>query len=154
MTNLQSAAPAMESARLFSLIGVGVDTIQWFAILIMLIAAISVFVNLYNSLKERSYDLAIMRTLGASRFKLFTIIILEGLWLTIAGAIIGVALGHLALQLIGSYQESSHAKITGLIFIKEELYLLMAGLAIGIFASIIPAVQAYRSNISKILAKN
>ncbi len=153
-TNLQSASPAMESTRLFSLIGVGVDTLQWFAILIMLIAAISVFVNLYNSLKDRSYDLAIMRTLGASRTKLFVIVILEGLILTIAGTIVGIALGHFALELIAHYQESSQAKLTGMIFITSEVYLLLAGLAIGIFASIIPAMQAYRSNISKILAKN
>ncbi len=154
MTSLQSASPAMESTRLFSLIGVGVDTLQWFAFLIMFIAAISVFVNLYNSLKERNYDLAIMRTLGASRTKLFMIVILEGLVLTIVGTLIGVGLGHLALQLIGHYQESSQAKLTGLIFIPTETYLLLAGLGIGIFASIIPALQAYRSNISKILAKN
>ncbi len=154
MTSLQSASPAMESTRLFSLIGVGVDTLQWFAVLIMLIAAISVFVNLYNSLKERNYDLAIMRTLGASRTKLFMIVILEGLVLTIVGTLIGVGLGHLALQLIGHYQESSQAKLTGLIFLPTELYLLLAGLGIGIFAAIIPALQAYRSNISKILAKN
>ncbi|MBY0543027.1 MAG: ABC transporter permease [Sphingobacteriaceae bacterium] len=154
MTSLQSASPAMESTRLFSLIGVGVDTLQYFAVLIMLIAAISVFVNLYNSLKERSYDLAIMRTLGASKIKLFMIIILEGLILTIVGTIVGLALGHFALQLIGHYQESSQAKLTGMIFITNEIYILLAGLGIGIFASIIPALQAYRSNISKILAKN
>jgi putative ABC transport system permease protein len=152
-TNLQSASPAMESTRLFSLIGVGVDTLQWFAILIMLIAAISVFVNLYNSLKERNYDLAIMRTLGASRTKLFIIVILEGLILTIVGTLVGVAFGHLALSLIGNYQESSQAKLNGLTFISSEIYLLLAGLAIGIFASIIPAIQAYSANISKILAK-
>jgi putative ABC transport system permease protein len=154
MTSLQSASPAMESTRLFSLIGVGVDTLQWFAILIMLIAAVSVFVNLYNSLKERNYDLAIMRTLGASRTKLFIIVILEGLLLTIAGTIIGIGLGHLVLELISHYQESSQAKLSGKIFITSELYLLIAGLGIGIFASIIPALQAYRSNISKILGKN
>jgi len=154
MTSLQSASPAMESTRLFSLIGVGVDTLQWFAILIMLIAAISVFVNLYNSLKERSYDLAIMRTLGASKTKLFMIVILEGLVLTVLGTIVGIALGHMAIQLIGNYQDSNQARLTGLIFIPSEAYLLIAGLAIGIFASIIPALQAYRSNISKILAKN
>ncbi|WP_379089844.1 FtsX-like permease family protein [Pedobacter sp. UC225_65] len=74
--------------------------------------------------------------------------------LTIVGTLIGVGLGHLALQLIGHYQESSQAKLTGLIFIPTETYLLLAGLGIGIFASIIPALQAYRSNISKILAKN
>ncbi|TKC10750.1 FtsX-like permease family protein [Pedobacter polaris] len=154
MTSLQSASPAMESTRLFSLIGVGVDTLQWFAVLIMLIAAISVFVNLYNSLKERNYDLAVMRTLGASRSKLFVIVILEGLIVTIAGTIIGIALGHFVLELIGNYQESSQAKLSGSIFITSEFYLLLAGLGIGIFASIIPAIQAYSSNISKILAKN
>jgi len=153
-TALQAASPAMESTRLFSLIGVGVDTLQWFAILIMLIAAISVFVNLYNSLKERNYDLAIMRTLGASRGQLFQIIIFEGILLTLAGTVIGIALGHLVLQFIGEYQESSQARLSGLIFLSTEIYLFVAGLAIGIFAAIIPAVQAYRSNISKILSKN
>ncbi|TKC06336.1 ABC transporter permease [Pedobacter frigoris] len=153
-TNMQAASPAQESTRLFSLIGVGVDTLQWFAALIMLIAAISVFVNLYNSLKERSYDLAIMRTLGASRGKLFVIIIAEGIMLTLAGTIIGIALGHLALQLIGSYQESNQARLTGIVLLWDEIYLFAAGLAIGIFAAIIPAIQAYKSNISKILAKN
>ncbi|WP_449437466.1 hypothetical protein [Pedobacter steynii] len=53
-TNMQAASPAQESTRLFSLIGVGVDTLQWFALLIMFIAAISVFVNLYNSLKKEA----------------------------------------------------------------------------------------------------
>ncbi|MCY1508944.1 lipoprotein releasing system, transmembrane protein, LolC/E family [compost metagenome] len=154
MSSMQSASPAMESTRLFSLIGVGVDTLQWFAVLIMLIAAISVFVNLYNSLKERKYDLAIMRTLGASRLKLFLIVILEGLLLTLGGTLIGLFIGHATLELIGQYQESEQARLTGWIFLNAEGYLLLVGIGIGIFASVIPAMQAYRSNISKILAKN
>jgi putative ABC transport system permease protein len=153
-TNMQAASPAQESTRLFSLIGVGVDTLQWFAILIMFIAAISVFVNLYNSLKERNYDLAIMRTLGASRTELFLIVIAEGIMLTLAGTIIGILLGHLVLEFIGSNQESSQAQLSGFVLLYNEIYLFVAGLAIGIFAAIIPAIQAYRSNISKILAKN
>ena len=153
-TNMQAASPAMESTRLFSLIGVGVDTLQWFAFLVMLIASISVFVNLYNSLKERSYDLAIMRILGASRLKLFLIILAEGMMLTLAGSIAGIFLGHLAIETIGHFQESSQARLTGLTFLPDEIYLLLAGLAIGIFAAVIPALQAYKSNISKILANN
>ncbi|MNL38148.1 outer membrane-specific lipoprotein transporter subunit LolE [compost metagenome] len=120
----------------------------------MLIAAISVFVNLYNSLKERNYDLAIMRTLGASRTKLFMIVISEGIMLTLAGTIIGITLGHLVLEFIGSNQESSQAQLSGFVLLYDEIYLFVAGLAIGIFAAIIPAIQAYRSNISKILSKN
>jgi putative ABC transport system permease protein len=153
-TNLQAASPAAESARLFSLIGVGLDTLKWFALVIILIAAISVFANLYNSLKERSYDLAIMRILGASRWKLFLIVVSEGIIITVAGTLIGIALGHMSLELIAHYQESSQAKLTGLTFIPEEAYLMACGLGIGIAAAIIPAMQAYRANISKILAKN
>lgn len=153
-TNMQAASPAQESTRLFSLIGVGVDTLQWFAIFIMFIAAISVFVNLYNSLKEREYDLAIMRTLGASRGKLFLIVIAEGFILSITGTLIGIAAGHLAIGLIGNFQDSTQARLSGLIFISAEIYLFAAGIAIGIFASAIPALQAYRADISKILSKN
>lgn len=153
-TNMQAASPAQESTRLFSLIGIGVDTLQWFALLIMLIAAISVFVNLYNSLKERNYDLAIMRTLGASRTRLFLIIIAEGMMLTFAGTLLGILLGHFVLEFIGSNQESSQAQLSGYVLLYDEIYLFAGGIAIGIFAGIIPAAQAYRSNISKILSKN
>jgi putative ABC transport system permease protein len=153
-TNMQAASPAQESTRLFSLIGIGVDTLQWFAILIMFIAAISVFVNLYNSLKDRSYDLAIMRTLGASRGKLFLIVITEGIVLTIAGALIGIALGHTALGTISHFQESSQAKLNALYFVQAEVYLLISGLVLGILASIIPSWRAYNVNISETLSKN
>lgn len=153
-TNMQAASPAQETTRLFSLIGVGVETLQWFAALIMFVAAISVFINLYSSLMERKYDLAIMRTLGASRTKLFVIIIAEGILLALIGTITGLLLGHSAIQLIGSYQESSQARLSGLVLLTDEVYLFLAGIGIGIFAAVIPAIQAYRSNISSILAKN
>ncbi len=153
-TSMQAASPALESARLFSLIGVGVDTLQWFAYLIMAISAISVFVSLYNSLKERKYDLAIMRTMGASKAKLFLIIITEGVCLTVIGSVTGLLLGHLTLQLIGHYEDSTQAKLSGGIFLVQETYLVGVGFGIGLLASLLPAIQAYRSNISKILAQN
>ncbi|MGF7079673.1 ABC transporter permease [Mucilaginibacter sp. UYCu711] len=153
-TSMQAASPALESAHLFSLIGIGVDTLQWFAVLIMAISAVSVFISLYNSLKERKYDLAIMRTMGASKIKLFLIIIFEGVLLTVIGAVIGLVVGHLTLELIGRYQDSTQAKLSGNVFLVRETYLIGVGFGIGLLASIIPAIQAYQSNISKILAKN
>jgi putative ABC transport system permease protein len=152
-TNMQAASPAVETARLFSLIGIGVDTLKWFAVLIMFISAVSVFISLFNSLKERKYDLAIMRTMGASRIKLFFIVLLEGILLTFIGAIAGIAIGHLALQLISDFQDSSQAKLSGTVFLIEEFYILVVGVGIGVIASIIPAIQAYMSDISKILSK-
>ncbi len=153
-TNMQAASPAMESTRLFSLIGVGIDTLQWFAYFIMGVSAVSVFISLYNSLKERRYDLAVMRTMGASPAALFTLIILKAVILTLVGSIIGLFFGHLIMQIIGLYQESSQAKLTGMVFMKDEFYLIFTGICIGIIAAIIPAIEAYRTDISKTLSRS
>ena len=152
-TNMQAASPALESARLFSIIGIGIDTLQWFAACIMIIAAVSVFVSIYNSLKERQYDLAVMRIMGASKGELFLIVIVEGMILTSIGAVTGMVLGHLALELIGSSQDATQAKLSGFYFLTEEIYLFVGGVLIGVIAAVIPAFQAYRSDIAKTIAK-
>jgi putative ABC transport system permease protein len=153
-TNMQAASPAMESARLFSLIGVGIDTLQWFAIFIMGIAALSIFISLYNAMKERKYDLAIMRCLGASKSKLFFLVMFEGVLVTLIGACFGLVIGHVALEVIGAYQESSQAKLTGLIAVPQEVYLIWIGLFIGTLASLIPAMQIYKVDIAETLTKD
>lgn len=153
-TNMQAASPAMESARLFSLIGVGIDTLQWFAVFIMAIAALSIFISLYNAMKERKYDLAIMRCLGASKSKLFFLVMLEGITVTLIGACFGLLIGHAALELIGAYQEASQAKLTGLTTVPQEIYLICTGLFIGVLASLIPAMQIYKVDIAATLTKD
>ncbi|MGM9477346.1 ABC transporter permease [Pedobacter sp. GSP4] len=153
-TNMQAASPAMESARLFSLIGVGIDTLQWFAVFIMAVAGLSIFIGLYNAMKERKYDLAIMRCLGASKSKLFFLVMLEGMLVTLIGACIGILIGHIALEVVGSYQESSQARLTGLAVVPQEMYLICTGLFIGALASLIPAMQIYKVDIAETLTKD
>ena len=152
-TSMQAASPAKESARLFSLIGVGVETAKWFAIIVMLISAISIFVTLYNSLKEQMYDLAIMRVMGASQLKIFMIIILEGIILTVIGSVVGIFSGHVCLHMIGYFQDSPQARLNGFYFMPEELYLAAGGFFIGILAAILPAFQAYRVDISQTISR-
>ncbi|QNN43085.1 ABC transporter permease [Pedobacter roseus] len=153
-TNMQAASPAMESARLFSLIGVGIDTLQWFAVFIMAIAALSIFISLYNAMKERKYDLAVMRCLGASKSKLFFLVMFEGILVTLIGACLGLLIGHIALEVIGAYQQSSQAKLTGMTAVPQEVYLIWTGLYIGSLASLIPAMQIYKVDIAATLTKD
>src|SRR5690606_18702246 len=77
-SSMQAASPAFETARLFSILGVGVDILMAFAYVLIFISALSIFIALYNSLKERRYDLAIMRSMGATRLKLVVTILTEG----------------------------------------------------------------------------
>lgn len=152
--NLQAASPAFEMARLLNIVGIGVDVVQGFAYLIIFIAGLSVFIALYNSLKERKYDLAIMRSMGASRMKLLLHIILEGMIITFLGGLTGFVLGHGVVELIGSMaSEGGQVSITGRIFLAEELLIIVISFALGVVASLIPAITAYRTDISKVLAK-
>lgn len=154
-TALQAASPAFESSRLFSILGVGIDVLFGFAYVLILISALSIFIALYNSLKERRYDLAIMRSMGASRSKLFTSVLLEGGLLTLGGSLVGLLLGHGVLMLLSSFvEETSKAGITGLVFYGEEGIILGASLLLGLVCAMIPAIQAYRTDISKVLAGN
>lgn len=154
-TGMQAASPAFEAVRLFSILGVGVEALTGFAYVLIFISALSIFIALYNSLKERQYDLAIMRSMGASRSKLFVATQLEGITLTLFGSVIGLALGHGVLFLFTAVvEESGKTGISAWVFYKEELYLLAGSLVLGILCSLIPSFQAYRTDIHKVLAGN
>jgi putative ABC transport system permease protein len=152
-SSLQAASPAFETARLFSILGVGVDILKAFAYVLIFISGLSIFIALYNSLKERRYDLAIMRSMGASRGKLVTAILMEGGVLTLLGSLTGLLMGHFALVLMGNLlEETQKAGISGLVFYREEWVILVGSLLLGLLCAIIPAIQAYRTDISKVLA--
>jgi putative ABC transport system permease protein len=154
-SKLQAASPAFETARLFSILGVGVDILTGFAYVLIFISALSVFIALYNSLKERRYDLAIMRSMGASKNKLFINVLLEGITLTFLGSFFGLLLGHSILVILGAaVEETQKAGITGLVFYSAEWIILAGSLLLGILCALIPALQAYRTDISKVLAGN
>lgn len=152
-TSMQAALPAIEINRLFSLMGTGIKTLRSLAILIVIISGISVFISLYQSLKERKYELALMRSMGASRFQLFSILILEGLLITILGYIFGIALEKIALYIISQLADEAYSYNFTISFFTLNEILLFAGiLTVGFMASLLPSLQAFRLNISKTLS--
>lgn len=153
-SSLQAASPAFEISRLFELLGIGVTFVQGLAVAIIFIASLSILIALYNSLKERKYDLAVMRTLGASKGRVFLHIVLEGVILTFLGALLGIGIGHLFLHfLVISNEQGSLSGISAAVFLKKELLIVVYAVAIGVVAALLPAWQAYKTNISKQLTK-
>jgi putative ABC transport system permease protein len=152
-SELQSASPAYETARLFSIVGVGVGVLRGFALVLILGAGLSVFVALYHALEERRYDLAIMRTLGASARKVMALLLCEGLLLAGIGTLFGMALGHVLTAGLGVVlRQAQQVAVTGWIFLPQELWLAALALAVGILAALVPAWRAYRTDIAATLA--
>jgi putative ABC transport system permease protein len=151
---MQAASPAYETARLFTIIGVGVDVLRGFALVLILAAGLSVFIALYNALSERRYDLAVMRTLGASPAKLMSLMLFEGLLLALIGAALGIALGHLLTGLLGAaLTQAKQVSVTGMVWVTAELWLLVLALAVGVVAALLPAWRAYRTDVAATLAR-
>ncbi|WP_425392688.1 ABC transporter permease [Ekhidna sp.] len=150
-SNLQAASPPYETARLFNIIGVGVDVVNVLGLVIIILSATSVFIALINSLKERKYELAIMRSMGASQMKIFMLILTEGIVLTLIGSAFGFGLAHLGFAILADSMEQ--IQTSGMFFVNDEYKVMLGSLSVGIFASIIPAFLAYKSDISETLSK-
>ncbi|SDM70878.1 putative ABC transport system permease protein [Catalinimonas alkaloidigena] len=152
-TNMQAAVPVYEISRLFSLIGVGVDTLQALALVIMSVSGLSVFISLYTALSERIYEMALMRTYGATRWQLVGLIVQEGLLLTGSGFLLGMLFSRIGLWLVSHLMEAGyHYPFSGGAWLPEEGWLLVIALGLGLLASLLPAIRVFHLNLSKTLA--
>jgi putative ABC transport system permease protein len=153
-TDMQAASPAYETARLFTIIGVGVDVLRGFALVLIVAAGLSVFIALYNALLERRYDLAVMRTLGAGPGKLMVLMLFEGVLLAGIGAALGIALGHGLTEVVGmALTAAKQVAVTGWAWVNAELWLIALALGVGVVAALLPAWRAYRTDIAGTLAR-
>lgn len=153
-SNLQAARPAMEMARLFALLGTGLDVLSALGGLLVIMAALSVFVALYNALSDRKYDLAIMRTLGAARSKVFLALLLEGVVLSLTGGVLGLLLGHGATAAVAvRLQQAGQLAISGGVWLPQEAALLGLVALLGVCASLLPAWLATRIEVAGALSE-
>ena len=154
-TNMQLALPAIEINRLNENFGIGMSVVKAVAILIMIISFLSVFISLYNALRERQYELAILRTLGGSRIQLFILILLEGFFMVALGLIIGLILSRVGITLLSDMaKDSFHDEFNAMIFLPQEYYLVGITLGLGVVASLLPALRAFFMDISKTLSND
>jgi len=153
-TDLQAASPAYEINRLYDMMGTGTKALQLLAILIAIVSAISIFVSLINSLRQRKYELSLLRVLGGKPITLFTIIILEGIVMSILGFILGMIFSHVSMALLGdSLSEKYNYDFVPWQLHGKELYLFIVSIALGFFAALIPALMAYGTDIHKNLSQ-
>jgi putative ABC transport system permease protein len=153
-TEMQAATPAIEINRLFNLMDAGEQTLRILAMVIIFVSGLSVFISLYSSLRDRRYELALMRVSGGTPAQLFLLIIMEGLILAIVGYGVGMLLSHGGMQIFAGVMKTSYRySFSGLQFLPCEWFLLFGALGIGFVAAVIPAIQASRTDISETLAE-
>lgn len=153
-TKMQAASPGIEINRLFSLFGVGLDTLKYLSYALLLLSGLSIFIALYNNLKDRKFEFALMRISGGSALQLFVSVLLESLLLVVAGLLMGSVLGRIALIFISNSTEDQFRLLFSPwhILWQKEGMLWIITIFVGILAAIIPAIKAYKTQISKTLS--
>lgn len=151
-TEMQAAAPAIEMTRLFRMLGVGTDVLRGFAAVLLLIATVSLLIALWNALRERQADWAMLRMLGAPPHRVALVLVWQALILTLAGGVLGLALGHGLTGLVGSLLAADRSiPITGWVWLPEQMWVLAGALSLALLAALLPVVAAYRLDVLKIL---
>ncbi|MEC7782111.1 MAG: FtsX-like permease family protein [Bacteroidota bacterium] len=152
-TNMQAALPNYELERLFNFTGVGVKAVSWIAYIILAISCVTIFISLFKMVRERAFDLALMRTYGASNFQLVCIVAYEGFLLVMVSLLVGALLSQLGLHFAFSafksgYNQDILLKLPCTQMVKTViLILVMVGIAI--LLAILPILKM---NVSKILS--
>jgi len=153
-TDLQAASPAYEINRLYDMMGVGTKALQLLAMLIAIVSAISIFVSLLNSLKRRKYELSLLRVMGGKPIKLLSLILLEGLILSILGFIIGMIVSHLCMSGLGdSLYERYNYPFRAWILHGKETMLFVGTILLGLTAALLPELLAYKTDIHSNLSE-
>ncbi len=153
-SRMQAANPLSEITRLHGFMGTSIGTLKVFGWFLIALAGFGIFVALYNAMYERRYDLALMRSFGASPAKLLLLMVNESLFVATAAALAGIAAGHLFVESVAVWlAETRHITITGRLFLQEETWLLAASMAIGVLAAILPAAWVSRIDIYKTLVR-
>ena len=127
--------------------------------LIVLVAAFNIVSSLVMLVRTKTADIAILRTMGASRGAILRIFLIDGLMIGGAGAILGVVLGLAFARNIEAIRQWLQHTF-GLVLFDETLYLLaempshiewmevavIAGMALvfALLASLYPAWRASR----------
>ena len=153
-TALQAASPAAETARLFLLIGTGLDVFRAFAAILVAASAVSLFIALWHAMHEQRYDLAVMRTLGATRGRILRFVLVQGAVLGAGGAVLGVALGHTAGWLAAQWLERARSVSVGTLgWAPQEGLVVVGAVLIALAAAAVPAVRAWRLDVVAVLAE-
>jgi putative ABC transport system permease protein len=151
-TGMLAANPAYEINEVRRQFDSGQRILGILVLAITIVSSLSIFIALFSSLRERRYELALLRVLGSGRSRLFSLIILEGLLVAVIGYVLGILLSHFILTFIaGNVTDDFRVSLDAWRFLAEEGWLLVVALGIAFVAAVIPAIEAARTDIGDTL---
>ena len=140
---------ALKLERLVTILTIG---------LIVLVAALNIFITLAMMVMDKNRDIAVLKSMGARNRQIWTVFTLHGILIACLGTILGLVLGYGGSWLGEAYQlVPLQADVYGLSFVPfiprpwDGLWIGLAVVAISFLAAFYPSFSAARLDSAEIL---
>ncbi len=140
-------------ADLFDKIGWMNRVMEMIAYLVMVVAGFAILVAIYNTISERQREFAIMRALGASRQKIFSVILFEAGIIAFIGSLIGYVIYTLIFMVTATVIQNRVGVVLDPLNLEGQalivvIILPVATTLLGLLAGIVPAFKAYQTDVA------
>jgi putative ABC transport system permease protein len=127
----------------------GATVLLMISFLVIIVAAASIVTSIYNSVAARKREIAILRALGATRYRILGLICLEAAVVGLVGGLVGFAVGH-AVAGVGSVymNQIMGEQMNWLRFGPEEGWFLVLVVILATLAGLVPGLKAYRTPVA------
>lgn len=142
---LLAVLPGVALDELWQLVGFVEKSLFAVAALVVAVGLAGLVAVILASLNERRRELAILRSVGATLAQILGLLLIEGVLLTLCGAIAGFAvLSALSVGLTPLIESRLGLSLPLALPSQQEIYLLGLIVLTGALSSLIPGAQAYR----------
>jgi putative ABC transport system permease protein len=147
---LTVATPRDEITRLFGIVSNINQLLVAMAGVVMVSSGVGIMLALYNSMEQRRRQIAVLRVLGCSRPRIFSLVLTESALLGMIGAGVGLVLAHFgALAVAAALRQILGIVIEPALKLEWAIGVVGGSIVLAKLAGIIPAVMAYRTPVAK-----
>ncbi|MEO0335548.1 MAG: ABC transporter permease [Pseudomonadota bacterium] len=146
---LMAILPGITLRDLWETLGTAENALLVVSAMVFVVSLIGMLIALLSTLNERRREMAILRSVGAKRGFIFSVLVIETTLLTVLGISLGVSMLYLALIVGKPILESQLGLTLGLMSPTANDAFYLASIFVGgLFASVVPAWRAYQNSLA------
>lgn len=146
---LMAILPGVTLRDLWKTLGGAQKILFFVSIMVFVVSLIGMIIALTSTLNERRREMAILRSVGAGRSFVFSLLLVETLFLTASGVLLGVFFIYIALFTLQPLIESKLGLTVGLFepSYNEIWYFILIVMG-SMLAGVLPALRAYKNTLA------
>lgn len=136
-------------ADLFETFGWANRVLEFVAYLVVLVSSGAIFASVYNTINARRREIAILRSLGASRPLVFSAIVVESSTIAFVGALVGFAVYAALLAVAAAViREQTGVVLRVWTFHPAHVWTPIGMVCLGAVGGVVPAAKAYSTDVA------